>query len=63
LVWKKGIIGLHPVICIALGTMTACFGGVIRDILCNEIPVILERNLCYHLHTTMVLFFYAQNCN
>jgi uncharacterized membrane protein YeiH len=28
---EKGInIGLHPVICIALGTMTACFGGVIR---------------------------------
>src|SRR5690606_13457556 len=35
---EKGIaVGLHPVICIALGTMTACFGGVIRDILCNEI--------------------------
>jgi uncharacterized membrane protein YeiH len=28
---EKGInIGLHPVICITLGTMTACFGGVIR---------------------------------
>jgi uncharacterized membrane protein YeiH len=27
---QKGIdTGLHPVICIALGTMTACFGGVI----------------------------------
>jgi uncharacterized membrane protein YeiH len=28
---------------VALGTMTACFGGVIRDILCTEIPVILEK--------------------
>jgi uncharacterized membrane protein YeiH len=35
----------------------SCFGGVIRDILCNEIPVILERNLCYHLHTTWCYFF------
>lgn len=37
--------GLHPLICIALGTMTACFGGVIRDILCNEIPVIFRKEI------------------
>jgi uncharacterized membrane protein YeiH len=37
--------GLHPIICIALGTMTACFGGVIRDILCNEIPVIFRKEV------------------
>lgn len=43
---EKGIeIGLHPIICIALGTMTACFGGVIRDILCNEIPIIFRREI------------------
>ncbi|WP_159799751.1 trimeric intracellular cation channel family protein [Flavobacterium sp. MK4S-17] len=43
---EKGIaINLHPVICIALGTMTACFGGVIRDILCNDIPVIFRREI------------------
>jgi uncharacterized membrane protein YeiH len=43
---EKGMnIGLHPVICVALGTMTACFGGVIRDILCTEIPVIFRREI------------------
>lgn len=43
---EKGInIGLHPFICIALGTMTACFGGVIRDILCTEIPVIFRKEI------------------
>lgn len=43
---EKGInIGLHPIICVALGTMTACFGGVIRDILCNEIPVIFRKEI------------------
>ncbi len=43
---RKGIeIGLHPIICIALGTITACFGGVIRDILCNEIPVIFRKEI------------------
>lgn len=38
-------VGLLPVMCIALGTITACFGGVIRDILCNEIPVIFRKEI------------------
>ncbi|WP_136481966.1 trimeric intracellular cation channel family protein [Cognatitamlana onchidii] len=43
---EKGILaGLHPIICIALGTITASFGGVIRDILCNEIPVIFRKEI------------------
>ncbi|WP_306352838.1 trimeric intracellular cation channel family protein [Flavobacterium sp. '19STA2R22 D10 B1'] len=43
---EKGLeINLNPVICIALGTMTACFGGVSRDILCNEIPVIFRKEI------------------
>ena len=43
---EKGIAtGLHPIICIALGTMTACFGGVLRDILRNDIPVIFRREI------------------
>ena len=25
--------------------MSACFGGVIRDILCNEIPVIFHKEI------------------
>ena len=43
---EKGInAGLHPIICIALGTISACFGGVIRDMLCNEIPVIFRKEI------------------
>jgi uncharacterized membrane protein YeiH len=43
---EKGLfMELHPIICIALGTITACFGGVIRDILCNEIPVIFRKEV------------------
>jgi len=43
---EKGISAdLHPIISIALGTMSACFGGVIRDILCNEIPVIFRKEI------------------
>lgn len=43
---EKGLAaGLHPIICIALGTISASFGGVIRDILCNEIPVIFRKEI------------------
>ncbi|MFI8604539.1 trimeric intracellular cation channel family protein [Cellulophaga baltica] len=43
---QKGIaFGLHPVMCVGLGTITASFGGVIRDILCNEIPVIFRKEV------------------
>ncbi len=36
---------LHPVITVILGTLTATFGGVLRDILCNEIPVIFKKEI------------------
>jgi len=43
---EKGIAaGFPPIICVSLGTMTACFGGVIRDILCNEIPIIFRKEI------------------
>ncbi|MEM9362280.1 MAG: trimeric intracellular cation channel family protein [Bacteroidota bacterium] len=43
---EKGLeANLSPVMCIALGTMTASFGGVLRDILCNEIPVIFRKEI------------------
>ncbi|HET8855816.1 MAG TPA: trimeric intracellular cation channel family protein [Salinimicrobium sp.] len=36
---------LDPIICIALGATTGCFGGVIRDILCSRVPVIFRREI------------------
>ncbi|MDB5193406.1 MAG: hypothetical protein JWQ96_2969 [Segetibacter sp.] len=43
---QKGIaFGLHPGICIALGTVTGCFGGVIRDIALNNIPLIFQKEI------------------
>lgn len=35
----------HPIISIALGTLTACFGGVIRDILCNDVPILFRKEI------------------
>lgn len=42
----KGIAhGLDPAICITLGTITGCFGGVIRDIVLNNIPLIFQQEI------------------
>lgn len=32
-------------ICIALGTITACFGGVIRDVLLNNVPLLFRKEI------------------
>jgi len=35
----------HPIICVSLGMITATFGGVIRDTLSNEIPLIFHKEI------------------
>ena len=43
---QKGLaFDLHPGICVALGTMTGCFGGVIRDISLGSIPLIFQKEI------------------
>lgn len=43
---QKGLnASLHPVICLTLGTITGCFGGIIRDILLNRIPLIFRKEI------------------
>lgn len=37
--------GLGPLSALILGVITACFGGVIRDILLNEIPVLFRKEI------------------
>lgn len=32
-------------VCIAVGTITACFGGVIRDVLLNNVPLIFRKEI------------------
>jgi uncharacterized membrane protein YeiH len=59
---EKGIeYGLSPVICVILGTLTATFGGVIRDILCNEIPILFRKEIYATLCIAgAILFFILQ---
>lgn len=42
---KSILVNLSPEICVAIGTISACFGGVIRDILCREIPIIFHKEI------------------
>lgn len=45
---QKGLdAGLNPIVCIMLGTITGCFGGVLRDVLLNNIPMIFRRKEIY----------------
>lgn len=34
-----------PGICIAIGTITACFGGVTRDVLLNNVPLLFRKEI------------------
>ncbi|MBP0598336.1 trimeric intracellular cation channel family protein [Herbaspirillum sp. LeCh32-8] len=35
----------HPAIVVILGMVTGVFGGLLRDVLCNEIPLVLRREI------------------
>ena len=37
--------GLSPSICVTLGMVTGCFGGVLRDVLLNEIPLVFQKDI------------------
>lgn len=37
--------GLNTEICLIMGVISACFGGVIRDVLTNEIPLIFRQEI------------------
>ncbi|MXV37873.1 trimeric intracellular cation channel family protein [Flavobacteriaceae bacterium Ap0902] len=37
--------GFGAILCITLGTITGCFGGMLRDILINRIPLLLREEI------------------
>lgn len=38
-------VGLSPMAAVLMGAFSAVFGGVLRDILCNEIPIIFRKEI------------------
>jgi uncharacterized membrane protein YeiH len=44
--------GMHPAIVVLAGVITGVFGGLLRDVLCNQIPLVLQREF----YATVALF-------
>ncbi|MFC7376986.1 trimeric intracellular cation channel family protein [Brevundimonas sp. GCM10030266] len=42
---KASAFGIAPLICIVMGALTACFGGVVRDLLAGEPSILLRREI------------------
>ena len=42
---KASMAGLHVEYCLILGVVSASFGGVVRDVLTNEVPLIFRREI------------------
>ena len=42
---KALALGVNPIVCVAMGTLTATFGGVIRDVLAGQPSVLLKREI------------------
>ncbi len=42
---KALFFGIHPSLAIVMGLSTAVFGGVIRDTLCNDVPLIFHKEI------------------
>lgn len=43
------VAGMPPIVAVLLGSITAVFGGVTRDVLCNEIPKVFHDHIPYTL--------------
>jgi len=42
---KAEAVGAAPLICIVMGALTACFGGIVRDILAGQPSILLRREI------------------
>jgi uncharacterized membrane protein YeiH len=42
---KAELFGVAPLICIVMGALTACFGGIVRDLLAGQPSILLRREI------------------
>jgi len=54
-------LGYGPIVVIMMGTMTASFGGLLRDVVCNEVPLILREDIYATAALIGAAIFYATN--
>ena len=41
------VMGQSPVIVVLMGMVTGCMGGLMRDVVCNEVPLVLKQGELY----------------
>lgn len=51
--------GVSPVIAILMGVCTAIVGGLVRDIICNEIPLVLQKEIYITASVIGSCFYFA----
>ena len=51
--------GVSPVIAILMGVCTAIVGGLLRDIICNEIPLVLQKEIYITASVIGSCFYFA----
>ncbi|MEP3524430.1 MAG: trimeric intracellular cation channel family protein [Hyphomicrobiales bacterium] len=49
--------GAHPIVAILFGAMSASFGGILRDVICNEEPLLLKQEI-YIIPAVIGAFLY-----
>lgn len=42
---KAAAWGVPPLVCVVMGALTACFGGIVRDVLAGEPSILLRREI------------------
>lgn len=52
-VYKSLMIGVSPIVAVAMGVTTGVAGGVIRDVLTNEIPLIVRHQITLYATTSL----------
>jgi uncharacterized membrane protein YeiH len=54
-------LGVDPLVSVAMGVLTACFGGVIRDVLAGQPSALLKREITISAALTAAVAFVALN--
>ena len=52
-------LGHGPIVVVMMGTITASFGGLLRDVVCNEVPLILREDIYATAALIGALVFWA----
>jgi uncharacterized membrane protein YeiH len=56
---KAEAIGAAPLLCVVMGALTACFGGVVRDLLAGQPSILLRREITVSAAILAATFYMA----